>query len=379
MQPNYKQTKNTKNEVEYMVTIPFVRFEKQKDIVFEKLASEVQLPGFRPGKGPKAVIEEKLGTKLFTEALNELIPEVTYEIIVKEKLNPITAPNYDVKTVDPAKGIEYSFSFVSYPEVKLGDFSKISIKKGEVSVSDSEIEEIIRNIVRSTLKPEELKKLESKKSNVEKSETSKAPKHKKEDKNKKTTSKKQEEEKLQDFELTDELIAKLGYEEEKTLSSLKASVRKKLTEMKNEQLENEYNSKVISKALELSTFEIPDMLLEQEVANLEADFTSRLKELSIQPDEYLKSQGTSLEEKRKEWEKIAQERIGSDLVLIKIASTHDLLASEKDVDDEVEKITDENIKKQYQNKKARDYVKTVITKQRGALKLIEMVKKSSKK
>lgn len=352
----FKQTKKTTDETSYTVTIPYARFEKEKDEVFEKLAQDIKLPGFRPGKGPKDVIEEKLGMKLYSEALNQVIPEITYEIIVKEKLNPISAPEYDVKHIDKTKGIEYTFTFTEYPEVKLGDFSKITVKKDEITVTDKDIEEVIKNVVRSSLKPEELKEFEKKSSTQKKDE------------------------KEVDFELSDKLVEKLGYEEEKTLADLKKSVKKRLEEMKKSQIESNYHNAIIAKAIELSDFTIPKVLLEQEIKNLEKDYTSRLEELQLNIEEYLKSQNTSLEEKRKEWRKIAEERIGSDLILITIANKENVLPTDEDVQKEIDKIEDESVRKQYESENARSYVKTVITKQRGAEKLIEKVdKKDSKK
>ncbi|GIW58920.1 MAG: trigger factor [Candidatus Dojkabacteria bacterium] len=368
---SYKKVSDSPDFVEYSVTIDWDLFEREKDRVFETLAKEVTLPGFRPGKGPRNVIEEKLGVKLLTETLNNLVPKVTYEIIVSEKKNPITTPEYDIKEIDKTKGVIYTFKFTNYPEIELGDFTKIKVDKKKVDVTDEDVESVIKNIAQTTLTPEKLKKFQKPKktSNKIKSSEKKSKKSKKSD----------DTEKEYDLELSDELVSELGYEEHKTLESLKKAVRQKLEELQQEQIENDYIGQIVEKAIELSKFNIPKVLLEKESENMERDFTERLKQLNLDAEDYLKSQGTNLEERRKLWQKEAERKIASDLVLIKIASEHKLLPSDEDVDSEIEKIEDEQVRKNYQNEEAKNYIRSVLTKQRGIKKLKEIVEQNTKK
>jgi trigger factor len=368
----YKKITESADFIEYLVTVDWDLFNSEKDRVFEELAKDVQLPGFRPGKGPRQAIEEKLGTKLLSETLNGLLPRLTYEIIVKEQMNPITQPEYDIKEIDPTKGVVYSFKFTNYPDVKLGDFTKIKVKKKQVNVTEKDVEDVIKNIAQTTLTPDQLKKItktDLKKTKKATTDT-KLKEKKKSSKAGETTQKESV-----NIELSDDLVKELGYAEHKTLSSLKKEVKTKLEEIQKKQIEEDYISQIVEQALELCEFTIPKILLDRESQNMEREFLSRLEQLKINPDDFLKSQGTSLEEKRKVWKKEAEKRLASDLVLIKIASEYKLLPSDEDVKKEINKITDEKTREQYQNDKAKDYVKTVLTKRRGVEKLKEIVEK----
>ncbi len=363
MKYTYKETVRDKNKVEYEVNVDFKELEQFKEEVFSELSKTVKMDGFRPGKVPKDKVEQKLGGKLITESIGRLLPRVAYEIMQKEEDRPVHAPEYDLKKADEKEGILFTFQFVNYPEVKLGDFKKIKIKREVEPVNDEDIEAVVKNIVRSSIPPQKIKEL------TEVIEVK--PKNTKKDDSKEE--KKEEEVRISDFKLNDKLVEALGYENEKTLKDINKAVRERLEQLKEEQANNAYTSKVIEEAIKLSKFEIPDMFIENEAGIYEDQFNSRLEELKLDRDTYLATQGTDIEKKKEEWKKQAIEKISVDLVLISLANEHNTVAEEKDIDEEIEKIADPEVKKQYRSESAREYVRSVITRQRGLSKLIEIV------
>lgn len=364
-----KELKNTVDIVEVEVTVDYSELDRVQEEVYKELAKDVKIEGFRPGKAPRKKIEAKLGSKLLTESVGRILPIAAWEVIKDKDYKPTSSPEYSLKKVSDGDGIVFTFNFVNYPEIKLGDFSKIKVKKSEANVTKKDIDSVIRSIVRSSLKPEEIKKLADIKE-VKKSKS---------DSNKKKSKENDENEIPEDFQLNDKIVEALKYEGEKTLKDLRASVENKLKEMKADQVEKEYNSKVLEEAIQLSKFEIPKSFIEREVKGAEAQFVERLKELKLEPDTYLKTQGSSLEKKRKEWEEDAKRKIGVDLVLIALANEHGVVAKDKDIDAEIEAIEDAAVKAQYDNTNAREYVRTVITRQRGMLRLLEIVDADKKK
>ena len=99
----------------------------EKAKTFKRLSADIAVPGFRKGKGPENLLEVRLGTKLYEETINTLIPAISAEIFDTEKLEPITQVQYAVKKVTDDAGLEFTASFIGFPEFKLGDFSKIKI------------------------------------------------------------------------------------------------------------------------------------------------------------------------------------------------------------------------------------------------------------
>ncbi|MCA9381689.1 hypothetical protein KC678_05465, partial [Candidatus Dojkabacteria bacterium] len=366
MKYTFKEKERTKDNVEYSVTVEYAELEPFKEEVFSELSKTIKLDGFRPGKAPREKIEEKMGAKLITEALGRLLPQVAYEIMQKNEDRPVEAPHYHMGKISEKDGIDFEFHFVNYPEVKLGDFSKIKVEKKVEKITKKDVETVIKSIIRSSIPPQKIEEL----TKVTYEADSKA---KKSDKN-------EENKTIKDFELNDKLIAELGYEEEKTLEQIEKSVEERLKTVKEEQAENEYNSKIIEEAVKLSKFEIPDMFVENEIRVYEDQFNNRLQELKLDRDTYLATQGTDIEKKKKEWEKQAVEKISVDLVLINLANEHKSVATEADIDAEIDSIADPAVKEQYKTENAREYVRSVITRQRGMLKLLEIVEgKKAKK
>ncbi len=376
MKYQYKQTEKTADNYEFEVTMPFEELNTYIDEAFAKLANDVKLDGFRPGKGPKAAIQAKLGSKPIMEAITKAMPEIAVEIVTKEDSKPVNTLSYEVLKLDPSDGIVFKFSFVNFPEVKLGDFKKIKVTKPEIKIEKDEIDMVIKNIIRSSIKPERIKELTAtKERKLNKKETKKTKIEKNDKENKKDT-------KSEDFELNDALIKELGYEKEKTVDAVRKSVQQKLKDLKQDQAEQEYLSNLLKEAIKVSKMDIPNYFVEREVKATETSFTERLNELKLDPETYFASQGTTLESKRKEWEKEATDKVSADILLITIANEHKVVASDEDIDRELAAIADPNIQKQYESANAREYVRTVITKQRGMEKLrgiVEGATKTSKK
>jgi len=369
MEYTYKNLVKNKDEHKYEVKVEFKELIPFQDEAYKVLSKDVKIEGFRPGMAPRKMIESKLGSKVLVEAINRLLPAVTLEIAEKEGLKPVTAPNYDLQTTDPKEGIIFTFSVVNYPEVTLGDFKKIKVKKKKPSITQKEVDEVIRSIIKSSLKPEKIKELtkakEQKSEKAKESNSDKAKKHK---------SKKEDKAEVQEFELNDKLVKELGYEEEKTLKSLRESVKRRLEEVKEKEAAEKYTDEVLQEAVKLSKFDIPELFIERETENMEKQFMSRLEELKLDADTYLKTQGSSLEEKKKEWKKDAKKKVEIDILLVNIADQMDSVASDDDVAEEIEKIQDKKVRDEYkESDNAKEYVRSVITKQRGLAKLMEEV------
>lgn len=376
MEYKFKAVAKTKDKHEYEVKVDYKELEPFIEQEYQRLSKNVKITGFRPGKAPRAKIEAEIGSDMLMGALNKLLPEVAFQIMEQEKSKPTGAPDYDLKKVEQKEGIEFNFSFVNYPDVKLGDFSKIKIEKEEAKVTAEDIDMVIKNIVRQNLTPEKIKEL------TKVTETKpKKEKAKKSEENEKTSKKKVEKEvptQIEDFELNEELIAELKMEQ-KNLKEVRAEVETRLLDVKKEQIENDYTQKVLEEAIKISKFEMPISFVESEVKSMEQDFASRLQDLKLDIKTFLEAQGTSLEEKRKEWEKQSELVVGRDLVLINLANEHKLVATDEEVQAEIDTITEPQVKERYKSQSAREYVRTVMTRQKGMDKLLELVEGKEKK
>ena len=137
------------------ITLSSEEFKKYQKEAFEKLASGVEIEGFRPGKAPKAMLEEKIGKdRIFSEALEHAIPHSLAEFSSRENIQPISQPKIGLKKFPMedklGEDLVFEAEFDVLAEIKLADWKKISIKKEKpAKVVPKEIEEVLANIQQS--------------------------------------------------------------------------------------------------------------------------------------------------------------------------------------------------------------------------------------
>ena len=119
------------------------------DKAFDKKKKDIKIDGFRKGSVSKEVFIKKAGVEsLYMDALDEALPLAYRKLMEDNKdLVPAVMPSYDVKTVDE-NGVTFNFEVVLKPEVKLGKYKDLGIKKDEASVTSEEVDneiEMLKN------------------------------------------------------------------------------------------------------------------------------------------------------------------------------------------------------------------------------------------
>jgi len=370
----FKQTENKNNKNTYEVVVNYSYYQILEDKVFSEEAKKIKMPGFRPGKAPKELIEKDISSKVFTNAINKLLPEIAFEILTQENLNPLANLDYSLKEFDKDKGVIFTFTLFTQPVIDIKKLETIKIFITENEVKEEEIDDVIRNMLKQ--KEKSKKKEEDKIDEAELVGEDNNDSHKdqleplavniEDNKNKKGE--------IQ-AEITDEEIKTLGYEDANTYSELKEKIRESLLKFKEQQSNNELSQKAIEEALKVIQFDLPDEMVKNETIKQEEEFRNRLNKIKLNEEGYLKTQGTTIEKLREEWEKESRSQISTDLMLINIAIQEKIVPTEEDVDNEIKSIKDQKIKMQYQNVKNRDYLRTLMTRDRGLSKLMQIVKK----
>ncbi len=108
------------NKVRLHVAVPAADFERAIDAAFRKLAYEVKLPGFRPGKAPRRLLEARLGTEAARDqALRDSLPEYYVEAIDAESIDVIAPPEIDITAGEDDGDVEFDAVVEVRPEVEL--------------------------------------------------------------------------------------------------------------------------------------------------------------------------------------------------------------------------------------------------------------------
>lgn len=112
-----------KSEVEILITIPWEEIKKTYEEELEKAALGIQIKGFRKGKAPMKLVEEKIDrSKIYSEVISKTIPLYYQESLNKNNLKPITSPKITLSSAEEGKDWEVKILIAEKPEVNLGNY-----------------------------------------------------------------------------------------------------------------------------------------------------------------------------------------------------------------------------------------------------------------
>lgn len=146
MSVKVEKTEN-KNELKLEFTIEAKVFDEAIKKVFNKNAKYFNIPGFRKGKAPMAMVEKFYGTEIFYEdAFNEVVPSAYDEAIKAEKLEVVSKPDIDVAQIGKGKDLIFTALVQTKPEVKLGKYKGIEVEKTVYKVTDEAVDNEINRM-----------------------------------------------------------------------------------------------------------------------------------------------------------------------------------------------------------------------------------------
>ena len=147
MQHTVKKLENSR--VEIIMTFTQEEWSKAQKNAFAKLAKDIKIDGFRPGKAPEAMLKARINpSKLYDTAINDVLPSAYSSVIREEKLNPLSRPQIDVNKVSDQE-LELKAVVILVPEVTLKNYKGLPIKRDEVTVSEDEIVADMNNAIKN--------------------------------------------------------------------------------------------------------------------------------------------------------------------------------------------------------------------------------------
>ena len=135
-----------KNEEKITIKIEGEEWQKALDKAFKKKVKEVKVDGFRKGSVPKNIYLEKFGLEsLYMEAVDSCLNDAYKKALDKSKVEPVVEPKIDIPAIDK-DSVTFTITLVGKPEVKLGEYKNLKIKKDKVSVDQKEIDAEIEHL-----------------------------------------------------------------------------------------------------------------------------------------------------------------------------------------------------------------------------------------
>ncbi len=383
-----EKTENN-NELKLEFTIEAAKFDEGMKKVFNKSAKYFNIPGFRKGRAPMAIVEKQYGPEIFYEdTFNEVVPE-EYERELKENnIEAVSRPDIEVKQIGKGQDLIFTAVVQTKPEVKLGKYKGIQLKKVEYNVTDENIEHELghmadRNsrlvavedrpvengditvidfegfvdgvafeggkaenheltIGSNTFIPGFEDQIIGMKIDEEKDINVKFPEEyfSEELKGKDATFKvKLHEIKKKELpELNDEFAKDVS--EFDTLDELKASIKEKLETENTNKAKYETEDAAVKAVTENAEVEIPSGMIETEIDNMVKDIETRLSYQGMALEQYLQMIGKTMEDFRKENEEQAKTSVKTRLTLEAIVKAENIEASEEEVNKKLKEMAE---------------------------------------
>ncbi len=375
------------NEVKLSFCIEAAKFEEAMQKVYEKNAKYFVIPGFRKGKAPYKIVEKQYGPQIFYEdAFNEVVPEIYEKELKENNITAVSRPEIDITQMEKGKDLIFTAVVQTKPEVTLGKYKGIELKKIEYTVKDEDIDHEISHMQERNAR---LVNVEDRP--VEKNDTTvidfegfvdgkafeggKAENHElvigsntfipgfedqiigmkideekdinvtfpeeyfsKELAGKPAVFKvKLHEIKKKELPKVDDEFAK-DVSEFDTLKELKASIKEKLEEENKNKEKYETEEAAIKAVCDATEIDIPSGMVETETDNMIRDIEQRLQYQGLNFTQYLQMMGKTETEIRKDMEEQATIQVKTKLVLEAIVAKEKIEASEEDVKAKLEEM-----------------------------------------
>ncbi len=378
------------HQVKLAVEIEPDQLQGAKEQAARKIAARVKVPGFRPGKAPYAVIEKQVGPEaILEEAIDILVDKVYPEVIEEAKIDPYGPGKLEKIPAEDSKTFEFLVPLA--PEVKLGNYRKLRIDYTAKRVTDKDIEDSLKSLLDSAavLEPAARAAQENdmvyillsgvrtdkaeddpertfvsqrrypviiEKADVDSKDEWPYPGFSRQliglsSGDEKTVTHKfgkdyEFEElrgapveftvKVEEIKsrvlpaLDDEFARSMG--EYNTLDELRQEIRTSLEKRNQEELDADYEEKIMSNLLEESTMKYPPQMVDHEVDHVLEDLVRRLSYQGVDIDTYLKSRQMEMSALREELRPTAEDRIRRGLVIMEVANAENISVTAKDVE-----------------------------------------------
>ena len=128
--------------VKINVEVPFDELKPDFDRAYKKIAQQVRIPGFRPGKAPARNLEQRLGRgAVLDEVVSEAVPAKYVELVTSGQVHPLGRPELEVTKIEDGDHLVFTAEVDVRPEIKMPAFGEIAVSVDDVEVTDAEIAE----------------------------------------------------------------------------------------------------------------------------------------------------------------------------------------------------------------------------------------------
>lgn len=419
------RTPAPKSTVQLRIELPPDRLDRAVDAAVRALARRTRIPGFRPGKAPRPVLERHLGSgAVFDEAVDHLMQDAYREALLKEDILPLTNADVEVVQAEEGKSLIFNATVPVRPEVKLGDYRNFNFGPEIDTIDDARVDQVIEELrdQNATLAAVEdrgardgdyavisfvgttdgepfeggtsermplilgqerlIPGFESNIVGLKVGATTEFDITFPEDYPEQamaggaahfSVELKELREKILP-ELDDDFLASLGTFE--SLDALRADIRSRLEANAIDRARHQFADRIIEYAVANATVEPPDVLIDQEVEVLHDEFKSTLARQGISEEAYLKAVEKTSEDLHGEFRPSAERRVKTLLVLSKIADVEGIDAPDSEVEAEIARgreryAGDARLRATFESERGRSLIRSTLRRSRVVENIID--------
>ncbi|MDO9379064.1 MAG: trigger factor [Nocardioidaceae bacterium] len=127
--------------VKLTIEVPFEELKPSLDAAYKTIGSQIQVPGFRKGKVPARIVDQRVGRPaVLDQAINDALPGLYSQAIQEQELQPLGQPEIDITRLEDGELLEFSAELDVRPEIELPDFSTIEVEVEDATVSDEDVD-----------------------------------------------------------------------------------------------------------------------------------------------------------------------------------------------------------------------------------------------
>ena len=412
MKVNVEKVENKANEVKLEFTVEAEKFDETIQTVYSKNAKYFNIPGFRKGKAPFKMVEKAYGIQIFYEdAFNEVAGEVYTKAIEENKIEAVSKPEIDIVQIEAGKDLIFTAVVQTKPEVKLGNYKGIELKKVEYNVSEEDVEHELKHAAEHNARLVAVENRPVEKGDITiidfegfvdgvAFEGGKAENHELEigsgkfipgfedqiigmkiDEDRDITVTFPEEYPAKELagkesifkiklheikkkelpEINDE-FAKDASEFE-TLADWKKSIKEKKEKENASKAKFEMEEAAIEEVCKKAEVEIPSGMIETQLDNMEQDISSRLSYQGMNLDQYLQMIGKTKQEFRDENKEQAEKQVKTNLVLEAITADAKIEVTEEEIEAKIKEMAEmygQKAEEVKNNPQLRNYVEATL-------------------
>jgi len=361
---------------------------KSLDSAFQKVVKQVNVPGFRKGKMPRALFEKRFGVEsLYQDAIDLMLPEAYSAAIDETGIEPVDRPEIDVEQIEKGKSFIFTAKVTVKPEVKLGEYKGLEVEAFDTTVTDEDVDSEIKALQERQV--ELVVKEDGKAENGdtvvmdfegfvdgEAFEGGKAENYSLElgsgqfipgfedqlvglaageSKDVEVTFPEEyhaaelagkpavfkvtvHEIKGKELPALDDEFAKDVDEEVETLDALKEKIKSRLEHDKKHQEEHHIQDAVVEKATANAEIDVPSVMIDNEVDRMLQEFEQRLQMQGMNLELYFQFSGQNEEALREQMKEEAEQRVRGSLTLEAIAKAENIEVTDEQINEELEKM-----------------------------------------